>query len=219
VKIAKNHPDFSGTGFADFINTIDDYIQWSFNKASAGVTTLQIRYSNGRDLDRPLRLEVNGRETLNISFPSTRSWTNWSVAQAVVNLKAGVNTVRVTAIGSSGPNVDYLAYSSSNNQVAQRSAGKNDFDKSADLLKVSVSPNPAQGNAKLILTSASSHPIEMELLDMLGKTYQKMKFMNTTSNTYNFSVADLPPGIYLIKVKQGTVLKTTRLLVNNKTLR
>jgi N-acetylneuraminic acid mutarotase len=218
VKVASNHPDFSGTGFGDYQNPYDDYIEWSFNKAEAGATTLEIGYSNGREANRPMRLEVNGEFLSNVSFPSTGSWTNWSSAEAVVNLNAGINKVRLTAIGASGPNVDYLAYSS-NSSFAQKGAAQNIIGNSTNLLNVSVTPNPASGNARLVLTSSSRLPVEMELSDMLGKTYQKMKFLNDAANTYNFSVANLPPGIYIIKVKQGATLQTTKLLVGNKSSR
>lgn len=217
VKVADNHPDFSGTGFGDFINPSGDFVEWTFNKAVAGLVTLQIRYSNGKEPDRPLRLEVNGQLISTLSFPSTGDWTNWALAQAVVNLNTGVNTIRLTATGSSGPNVDYLSYSAT--QPALRSVTTHATTNSDNLLKAYVSPNPTAGNTRLVLTSASNLPVEVELSDMLGKPYQKMQFSSNGSNAYNFSVANLPAGVYIVKVKQGTTIKTTKLLVGNRNLR
>ena len=92
-------------------------------------------------------------------------------------------------------------------------------NKSSDVLKAHVSPNPASGTARLLLESYSEFPVEMELIDMAGKTYKKMKFSNSTSGSFNFSVADLAPGIYIIKVKQGKTLTSTKLIIHNRSLR
>lgn len=219
VKVATNHPDFSGSGFADYKNPAGDYILWSFNKAEAGSTTLQFRYSNGRETDRPLQLEVNGViVSSGLSFPSTGAWTSWGVATAAADLNAGVNTVKLTAIGSSGPNIDYLAYSSDNaGIIAQRAdLPKDNILNSSDILKASVSPNPASGTVRLVLKTSSEFPVEMEVIDMLGRTYKKMKFLNNRSQSHNFSVEDLTSGIYIIKVKQGNSRASTRLVVRNR---
>lgn len=214
VQVADDHPDFSGTGFADYKNPNDDYIEWSVPMPEEAFATLQIRYSNGRETDRPVRLEVNGEVISNLSFPSTGAWTSWAITKAKVNLKSGINKVRLTAIGESGPNVDYLAYTT--NEKAARGITNNNALKSGEFLKAYVSPNPAYGNARLVLTSASNLPVEMELSDMLGKRYKEMKFLSNSTNTYNFYVGDLSAGIYIIKVRQGTTLKTTKLLVGNR---
>jgi alpha-glucosidase (family GH31 glycosyl hydrolase) len=58
--------------------------------------------------NRPLELRVNGavaRPTL--AFPVT-GWTHWSSVTTNVTLNAGNNTLRLTAIGASGSNIDYV---------------------------------------------------------------------------------------------------------------
>lgn len=215
AKAEANHPDFSGTGFADYKHLSDDYVQWSVNRSEAGAALLQFRYSNGKETDRPLRLEVNGiAAASNISFPTTGAWTKWSLAETTVNLNAGINTIRLTAVGSSGPNVDYLAIGG-NVSAAQRAADKNASHISSDVLRAYVTPNPASGNAKLVLAASSNLPVEMELLDMLGKTYQKRIFSNTGSNSFDFSVKGLQSGLYVVKVRQGNRFISTKLIIKN----
>jgi hypothetical protein len=52
-------------------------------------------------------------------FPYTGAWTAWGESTVPgVQLRAGLNTVTLTAIGSSGPNVDYLAI------IGERPAGE-----------------------------------------------------------------------------------------------
>lgn len=215
AKAEANHPGFSGTGFADYQNPSGDYIQWSVSNSNAGSTLLQFRYANGREYDRPLKLEVNGVEVAsNLSFPSTGSWANWSVAEAAVTLNAGINTIRLTAIGSSGPNIDYLAVKTSSTAL-RAASDKGGIQASSVVLKATVTPNPASGNAKLILTTSSKSPVEMELSDMTGRTYQKMKFLNTGSNSFDFSVKGMQSGVYIIKVRQGNNLSSTKLIIKN----
>src|SRR6185436_2522825 len=70
---------------------------------------LQFRYANGSTTDRPLKLTVNGQVVSPaLSFAPTGSWTRWGTATATATLDAGTNTVRLTAAGAGGPNVDAL---------------------------------------------------------------------------------------------------------------
>lgn len=102
-----------GTGYIDYQNPTDDYIEWVVDVSEAGTYDLNWRYANGRS-DRPLQLTVNGViEANSLSFPNTGSWTSWGLATDSVELNPGSNTIRLTAIGSSGANFDWLEVSSS----------------------------------------------------------------------------------------------------------
>lgn len=220
VKIAANHPGFSGTGFVDCINPNNDYIEWSFYKGNFGPGVLEIRYANGRQSDRPMKLTVNGFDVPSaLLFPSTGLWEKWLVSKVTVNLNAGTNTVRLTTIGSSGPNIDYLAVSGNSAQSANITMQqKKKATSTTALLQAHVTPNPASGTAKLVLTGASSLPVYIELNDISGRTYQKIKFPNNGTNTYDFSVKDLQSGYYIIKVMQGKSVKAVKLMVQNQVL-
>ena len=217
VKASGNRSGFSGTGFADYIHLSGDYVEWTFNKSAAGSAVISFRYSNGRETDRPLQLEVNGVIVDSaLSFPSTGNWTSWADVTAKASLNAGINTVRLTARGYSGPNIDYLTYTnSSTNTLAARAAliSKNN-PVSSNLLKAYVSPNPASGIAKLILTASSALPVNAEIIDLTGKTYKKMTFFSNGKNSFNFSVNELSAGIYIMKVKQGNSLRTAKFIVS-----
>ena len=221
TKVASDHPEYTGTGFVDYRNPEDDYIEWSINKPQAGSTPLWFRYSNGKEFDRPLKLEVNGVTVFStLSFPSTGDWTNWSVSNATVYLNKGINTIRLTAIGFSGPNIDHLTFrTNAAVETAQRAGSENTvMPISSDLLKAHVYPNPASGNARLAFKTSSDLPVEMEIIDMLGKTHKTMKFLKGNSNSFDFSVKGLATGIYIIKIKQGNSLRSTKLIVGKETL-
>ncbi len=91
-----------------------DFIEWTVNSATAGSFLLKFRYANGGTTNRPLQLKINGTiVATGEAFPSTGGWAIWSVSSSDANLIAGVNKIRLTTIGSNGPNVDNLNYSSS----------------------------------------------------------------------------------------------------------
>lgn len=108
VVVGKDNSGYTGTGFADYQHADGDYVEWTVQVPAAGTYTLQFRYANASFTDRPLAISVNGGDATNLSFPSTGWWTTWSVVGQTVTLAAGANTVRATATGSSGGNIDWL---------------------------------------------------------------------------------------------------------------
>ncbi|HEU4426445.1 MAG TPA: CBM35 domain-containing protein [Pilimelia sp.] len=104
------HAGFSGTGYVNYQNVADSYVQWTVNAATAGPVTLTFRHANGTTVARPMDIAVNGRVAADeLMFPPTGAWPSWSTVSVTVNLDAGANTIRATATtANGGPNVDYL---------------------------------------------------------------------------------------------------------------
>jgi hypothetical protein len=100
---------YTGSGYADFLSSTRDYIEWTLDAPSAGEYDLTVRYANGGTSDRPLDLAVNGQRVGRVAFAPTGSWTTWRTVTARVTLAAGQNRVRLTAIGSSGANIDSMS--------------------------------------------------------------------------------------------------------------
>ncbi|MEO0967330.1 MAG: kelch repeat-containing protein [Cyanobacteria bacterium J06639_18] len=98
-----------GTGYADYQNPSGDYIEWTVDVPTSGQYNLSWRYQNGSG-NRPLQLDVNGvTEDSNLDFDFTGGWdSTWDFVSQAVDLNAGNNTIRLTAIGSSGANFDYM---------------------------------------------------------------------------------------------------------------
>lgn len=103
---------FMESGYVNFTNSVGSSVQWSIQSASAATVTMHIRYANGGATDRPVRLIVNGVETItSLSFLSTGSWTNWGVVSVNVTLQAGVNTLQMESIvPEGGANIDQLGF-------------------------------------------------------------------------------------------------------------
>jgi hypothetical protein len=107
--VANGQPGYTGTGFADYINATADYVQWIVSAPVAGLYDLKFRYALASG-NRPLQIQINGQEVVAaLDFPATGNWTNWAyVTIPSQPLPAGTNTVRATAIGANGPNLDHL---------------------------------------------------------------------------------------------------------------
>ena len=105
---AHDNPGYTGTGYADYQNASGDYVQWSVNVAGAGDYVLAFRYANGGTADRPLAITVDNTDAGTLPFAPTGGWASWDFQTMTIALPAGGNTIRATATGASGANVDYL---------------------------------------------------------------------------------------------------------------
>lgn len=68
-------------------------------------------------------------------------------------------------------------------------------------------PNPVN-NGKIYLTSKTSLDKEIIIFDVLGKKV----FQNTVSSK-EISLANLLPGVYIIKLREGEVTTTRKLII------
>jgi hypothetical protein len=112
--VATNQPGYTGTGFVHYINASGDFIEWTINVPAAGSFLLKFRYANGGTTNRPLKLQINATiVATSFAFAPTGGWATWSLSSSAANLIAGANKIRLTTIGSNGPNIDNLNYNSS----------------------------------------------------------------------------------------------------------
>jgi hypothetical protein len=79
----------------------------------------------------------------------------------------------------------------------------------AEELKVTVYPNPTTTDFKLQVITAGKEEISVRVLDVQGRFLKQLTVM--AYQTINLG-AELKAGAYLIEVRQGKTLKTTRVL-------
>jgi hypothetical protein len=111
--VESNHLGFTGTGFVNYDNVVGSYVEWTVSAASAGTTTVEIRYANGSTTNRPMDIRVNSALVAGgVAFNPTGNWDTWANQTVIVTLAAGTNKVRATATTTNGgPNVDRLRVS------------------------------------------------------------------------------------------------------------
>jgi hypothetical protein len=103
-----NQTGYTGTGFVDYINASGDYIEWTATMPAAASRTLTFRYAS-TGAPRLLEIKVNGTVVnTGLAFPNTGGANIWTTLTTTATLPAGTVTIRATATGTSGPNMDYL---------------------------------------------------------------------------------------------------------------
>ncbi|WP_255632434.1 cellulase family glycosylhydrolase [Amycolatopsis sp. TNS106] len=120
--VESNHAGFTGSGFVNYDNVTGSYVEYTVDAAQAGQHTLIFRYANGTTANRPLDITVNGSLAVDdLGFAGTGAWTTWRTVTTTVNLAAGSNKIRTTAVTSNGgPNADSLS--------VEASGGSNDTE-------------------------------------------------------------------------------------------
>ncbi|MFD0599398.1 family 16 glycoside hydrolase [Catellatospora coxensis] len=111
ANVGTEHAGYSGTGYADFADAANTggYVEWTVNVPTAGSHSLAFRYANGKTVDRPLAIAVNGTAlSPALSFPPTGAWTTWRTASLATTLPAGQVKIRATTTGANGSNLDQL---------------------------------------------------------------------------------------------------------------
>ena len=124
--VLTEHTGYSGSGYVDYLNPYNDYIEWTINAAQPGLYTLTFVYAHGGNINRPLQIVINAA-TLNpkMAFNPTGSWQTWSSTSTTAFLNLGANTIRATATGTSGPNMDRLTVSLANERWTPLFNGQN----------------------------------------------------------------------------------------------
>ena len=217
AKAANNQAGFSGTGFVDYLNPTNDFIEWAVNVPMTREYTLAFTYALQQG-NRPLAIAVNGNEVASaLSFPATGGWTQWEKVTVTATLIAGSNLIRATATGQSGANVDYLTVSSMATSVARTisSTNKNPLPGSeATPSSLQLYPNPA--GATVTVTAQRllpDVPARITVTDAWGKRLTN-QVVETSSTTGSFTLKtdQLPTGIYMVKVQQGNTVSIMKMI-------
>jgi hypothetical protein len=110
AKVMTSNTGFHGTGYVDFQNASNDFVDWNLGSVSSGSYTVTFRYANGGSSDRPLKITDGTGAILksSFSFPPTGSWSTWKTISFTQSFSSATHHIRITAMGLSGGNFDYL---------------------------------------------------------------------------------------------------------------
>ncbi len=116
---------FEGSSYFNYDNEIGGYVEWTIEAPADGSYTIDFRYANGTDANRPVKLIINGDREYGqyVDFNGTGAWTTWSDQTATVQLRQGTNTVKAYATTQNGgPNIDYIEISATTNTAPHEKA-------------------------------------------------------------------------------------------------
>lgn len=200
--------NWNGTGYADFINNTGDFIKWTVTVPTDGNYELSFRYALGNTA-RPLELKVNGVVAVaSLAFPSTTLWSTWRNVVSIQPLKAGINEIRLTTIGSNGGNIDELQVTNAAN------LGINQLE-SLQKKTVNLYPNPYKGGSLSVALSGfeASQSIQLKITNALGQLIHQENLTDTTHNELNLS-GRLNEALYFISIEDGSQKVVKKLIVH-----
>lgn len=200
--------NWNGTGYADFINNTGDFIKWTVTVPTDGNYELSFRYALGNTA-RPLELKVNGVVAVaSLAFPSTTLWSTWRNVVSIQPLKAGINEIRLTTIGSNGGNIDELQVTNAAN------LGINQLE-SLQKKTVNLYPNPYKGGSLSVALSGfeASQSIQLKITNALGQLIHQENLTDTTHNELNLS-GRLNEAVYFISIEDGIQKVVKKLIVH-----
>ncbi len=221
-KVASNQSGFSGTGFVDYINKNNDYVEWTVDFAATAPYRFSFRYANGSNAARSMRVTLDGQEIGTVLGTSTSSWTAWrSEDLDPVSITAGEHRIRLTALGNSGPNVDYLQITPSDKMVpasavAARTAASSK-PRSEELANtsafVSVYPNPTARELDFRLKAGPAH---LRVMDLQGREVYRYSFTEPTAESdliqHRLDVSSWRTGTYLYRITTGEGVITGKVI-------
>lgn len=197
ARVGTNHSGYFGTGFVDYINSTQDFIEWVVDIPEKGIYDLEFRYALAYS-NRPLSISVNGTNVVSsFSFPATNSWSNWGTVLMNASLNAGINKIRATAIGYSGANVDYLKISSPAGVAFRSSDDQETINLNGE---ISLFPIPASTTLRIKGHEKSVEFIRM--VDVFGKDVP-LSFVKMGENELKINTGTLNNGVYLIECLIG----------------
>ncbi|MBQ5989774.1 MAG: GDSL family lipase [Oscillospiraceae bacterium] len=110
-------------GYINLDNTDTSNITFTVNAAKDGNYMTHIRFANGTDTDRAMKIIVNGNESeyWMQSFTGTGAWTTWAEFGIVLPLVKGANTIKMisTVANQGGPNLDYITIGLTDEPIAE----------------------------------------------------------------------------------------------------
>ncbi len=217
--LAAAYPGYQGSGYLDYQAASQEYIEWTVNVPAAGPYYLGLRYAlNGGT--RCLRLQVNGATvSAALAFPATGSWSTWQYNAQKAVLKAGANTIRLTSIGSSGPNVDLLRLF--NSQPAGSSgllagpapqAGASSGAENLGALALQVG-NPVAEAASFRYQLPAAAQVRLRIFDWRGRPVGTLVDGWQASGTQQvqWPATNWQPSIYLYRLEVGKEVRSGRL--------
>jgi len=110
VGVNTNHTGYSGTGFVDGFETVNDGVSFFINAPAEDDYVLRFRYANATGTTATRDVYVDGQYAGQVTMNSLANWDTWGDGSLTVRLKPGLHQVvfwftsqNVTAI-----NLDYL---------------------------------------------------------------------------------------------------------------
>lgn len=183
---------FAGTGYVNF-NAGTSSVKVPVYADGAGEYKLTLTYANGSNAARSLSIKGDAGESQEVEFATTANWTTYVTKDVSITLSQGASTITFATIGGNdGPNLDQLELTAVNVSKPDTTDTTTAIDGLASGL----------AEPRLGITPAT----HMQVFSVTGKLLRESVGRAT-------SMAGLPRGIYILKVRDGlrNTQKTVRI--------
>ncbi|QRR00672.1 T9SS type A sorting domain-containing protein [Dyadobacter sandarakinus] len=218
---ANDHSFYTGSGFADFINKNNDYIEWNVQIGSPGTYSVGFKFANA-STPRTLALSVDGVPSGNLTFITLTSWDSWAFYSATrIFLKPGTHKIRVAANGTSGPNIDYLSLSFFSADPADaykgalaRIAGPEFIPAVRQEEAAMAYPNPFQQQTTISYHLPEPGKVKLAVYSTDGKMQQVLvdAVQDAGRHEVEFKAGSLATGLYLYQLTHGQSITVGKVL-------
>ena len=206
--IDSNHPDHTGTGFANSDNVIGVRIIYAINLFEGGDYQMSFRYAAVEA--RPANLYVNDTLIGTVEFENTGDWAVWEVASLTAEgLTEGIKKVTLeAAMGSGLPNIDYLKLNNLEGTIAPIGTSCSRIPTGAEE-RSSLStggfdlfPVPASHSLYVRFHDRTAEILNLSVFGVDGRMVRRMEHLNGSEAVVDLEGMD--QGVYLLR------LNTTR---------
>lgn len=226
AKVANDHVGYSGRGFVDFVNQKQDYIEWTTQTEVPGTYNFGFQFANGDKISRSLRLTIDDILIGTSNFiPLSANWNNWAFYSGEkAYLKPGTHKIRITANGSSGPNIDYLIVNFNSDYPEQTLPGSYarttapDFEIVNPLIesRPMAYPNPFVSSTTITYVLPETAAVNLTVYTIQGQKQAVLVDQVQAAGKYEvkFNAGDqiTGSGSYLYHLKQGNTVSVGKLI-------
>jgi len=147
-----------------------------------------------------------GTVSITVRYPDA-SVTGSVTAQSISN--CGSSTVRSTSVKLPACAPPGFTRTEQANSNTQTKVVKPAATATADAMEVKIYPNPTVSDFKLEVLTSAKEEINVRVIDGEGRLFKSFKLMPYQTIALG---AELKTGSYLVEVRQGTVVKTTKVI-------
>jgi len=216
---------FLDSGFFNFTNVVTSYGIWDLYSPEAHENaTLVIRYAHGKTDTRKMELFVEGTSYGVATFPPTADWITWDSIAIKVNLKKGVNVLKLQSVSElGGPNIDQIQFDvagivfATDSSIVDSDPEETGESSSSteDMSSSSKDESDSTTNIQNALQLQNTGLAHVQVFDLMGNrvfTFSTKFAGNLTE--IKQQVKNLPQGTYMVRAKVNGHIYQTR--INNR---
>ena len=177
---------------------------------SSGSYTIRYRVASPGGAQLSSDLNAGSIQLGTVNIPATGGWQNWTTVSQTVYLNAGTYSFGIYA-PRSGWNINWWSIQAGGN--ARTATAPNKLAPAATLdehvpAKLSVYPNPAEGELKVYLSDGHEH---VSVYDQAGRRVEDLS-VPSRGIVRTLDVSTLPAGLYLLKAQGDTGTESVKFI-------